>query len=142
MRQEAAILGAPQEMLTEEWLREHRGWQYQWPIRQSDSTAAAIRAGWMLPVPYEAIRTDDPMAAIADIKTPGGRYIVWKQHILVAVSPQHWDVMVNQYEDYAIARTVNNPESIEASLDRANPGFEATVDTDYMRPERRGRVKE
>jgi hypothetical protein len=81
----------------------------------------------MVPVPYEAIRDDDPMAAIADIKTPGGRYIVWKQHILVAVSPQYHDLMVTQYEDYAVARTVNNPESISTALERANPGYVAEV---------------
>ena len=128
MQADADILGNPESMLNQEWKSEHPGWKYQWPIRQSNHTAAFIRAGWFVPVPYEAIDNANPMAAIADIVTAGGRYIVWKTHILVAVHPKKHDLLVSQYEDYAIDRTVNNAADVEAQLARANPGYDARVD--------------
>ena len=127
MRQEADILGDPEGMLTDDWRREHRGWSYQWPIRSSNSTASYIRSGWFVPVPFEAVNPEDPCASIAEIVTPGGRWVVWKAHVLVAVPPEKHDLLVTQYEDYAISRTASNPEVVADALNRANPGFEAEV---------------
>lgn len=128
MRAEAGVLGDPKAMLSDDWKREHIGWYYQWPIRVSNQTASFIRAGWFVPVPFEALNSDDPMAMVGDIKTPGGKYIVWKSHLLVAVPPDKHDLLVTQYEDYAISRLDNNAEAVAAELSSRNPGYEGEVD--------------
>lgn len=129
MQNEANILGDPERMLTEDWKRDHQGWHYQWPIRTSDQTAALLRAGWFVAVPYEAIDHADPMAAIADVKTPGGHYVVWKQHLLVGVPPDKFDKLVTQWEHLAISRTVMQAETEKDRLDSmfGAGGFEAEV---------------
>ena len=130
MGNQAAILGDPEKLLTDDWKHEHIGFKYSWPIRQSDQTSAFIRAGWYTPVPFEALDATNPMSAVAEIKTPGGRYVVWKSHILVAVSPAAWYEMVTKPEHMAIARTVNNAADIEQDLDRdaRRHGYKAEVE--------------
>ena len=126
---QARILGRPEDMLTEAWRSEHAGWHYAWPIRIADSTAALLRAGWYVAVPHDAIDQHDPLAAISEVVTPGGKYVVWGPHLLVAIAPQYYYKTTQQYEDQAIARTVTNADSLEDMLDRqfGAGGFEAEI---------------
>ena len=129
MTQQADILGDPEKMLTDDWKREHIGWKYQWPIRESDETASLIRAGWFKPVPFDAIAEGCPFAMVSEISTPKGNYVVWKRHLLVAVAPQYWQRLVDVYEAYAIQRTVTSGRIAEDELNQAfaKGGYRAEV---------------
>lgn len=129
MTADAEVLGNIEASLTDDWKREHIGWRYQWPIRQDNQTASFIRAGLFVPVPFEAIDESNPMAAIADIVTTGGRWVIWKSHLLVAVPPDRWDYLVQQYEDFAVARTVNSADETVDRLEQmfGSGGYHAEV---------------
>lgn len=140
MQADARVLGEPESMLTDDWKREHIGWHYTWPIRTSNSTAAMLRAQWYVAVPFDALDEANPMAAIADIVTPSGRYIVWKSHILCAIPPEVWGNLVDKYEDFAVSRTVHFPEQFTDMMDRAyaSKGFKSEFHKTDKRASRTG----
>jgi hypothetical protein len=122
------MLGNGEAIVSEKFKREHPGWQYEWPIFKSEATSAFIRSGRYKKVPFDAIDHRNPNAMV--MEGPTGE-AVWKQHVLVAVSPQVY------YEDHTLAehesirQTAMNRAAMENELTQAFGRFgfkgEATI---------------
>lgn len=111
------VLGNPESMLKQEWKDAHFGWHYAWPIRQSNSTSAYIRAQWYIPIPFDAIDGLNPMAAVAEVSTPAGKFVIWKQHLLVGIPPEPWRQLVEGFERLGIDRAMSRSSAASQEID-------------------------
>lgn len=125
-----SMLSNPESILTEEWLRDHPGWHYEWPVADSNETRAYIKSQWFTIVPPEAIRSDNPFAMVGDLLTPFGNAVCWMRHILVAVpADKHYQRHVAPAE-YGLARTAQQEQAVAEDLNAqfGGGGYEAEVE--------------
>jgi hypothetical protein len=119
LNKQARMLSDVVSILTDDWIREHQGWKYEWPIGESDETRMNLKNGSYLIVPPEAIRKDVNWAVVGDAITVVGTCVSWKRHLLVAVPYEVWYDKVVAPADYAIERTATGQDE----ADRLNSLF-------------------
>lgn len=130
------ILGAPDSIVSEDYRRERPGWKYAWPVASHNQTAAYCRSGVYEKVPWDAIDSHNPLAAVAPDASGN---TTWGQHLLVAISPYWFAQLYESAEIESVTRSSISRKQLEEELNEqfARGGFAAEADVLADRREER-----
>jgi hypothetical protein len=112
------LLGSPEKILK----KPNPNSKYVWRVRTQPKTGSMVRAGHMRPVEFDEVDPNCALAAIIDLETPSGNYVVWEDQALFEMPAKYVERYYTAYEDYAYSRLANQAVEFSDQIEGESHG--------------------